>query len=109
MSKAFKILVNDGSLKCISIISDVSEKISYGEVKQLISIGNLNLSESDYLDIINLKTAQLFSAACQLSSEISEISEIKKKSLKDFGKFLGIAFQIIDDTLDYFSEKNTSW
>jgi len=108
LSKAFKILINDGSLKCIDIISNVSEKISFGEVKQLMSEGNLNMSESDYLEIIGYKTAELFSAACQLSAEISEIEEIKKNSLKDFGYFLGISYQIIDDTLDYFSEEKIS-
>ena len=108
LSKAFKILINDGSLKCIDIVSNVSEKISFGEVKQLMSVGNLNMSESDYLEIIGYKTAELFSAACQLSAEISEIEEIKKKSLKDFGYFLGISYQIIDDTLDYFSEEKIS-
>ena len=82
LSKAFKILINDGSLKCIDIVSNVSEKISFGEVKQLMSIGKLNVSESDYLEIIGFKTAELFSAACQLSSEISEIDFTKKKSLK---------------------------
>ena len=108
LSKAFKILINDGSLKCIDIVSNVSEKISFGEVKQLMSVGNLNMSESDYLEIIGYKTAELFSASCQLSAEISEIEEIKKKSLKDFGYFLGISYQIIDDTLDYFSEEKIS-
>ena len=108
LSKAFKILINDGSLKCIDIVSNVSEKISFGEVKQLMSIGKLNVSESDYLEIIGYKTAELFSAACQLSSEISEMEVTKKKSLKDFGYFLGIAYQIIDDTLDYFSEEKIS-
>ena len=108
LSRAFKLLVNDGSLKCIDIISNVSEKISFGEVKQLMSVGKLNISESDYLEIIKYKTAELFSAACQLSSEISEINENKKKSLKDFGHFLGISYQIVDDTLDYFSEEKIS-
>ncbi len=108
LSKAFKILINDGSLKCIDIISNVSEKISFGEVKQLMSVGKLTISESDYLEIIGYKTAELFSAACQLSSEISEIEETKKKSLEDFGYFLGISYQIIDDTLDYFSDEKIS-
>ena len=108
LSKAFKVLINDGSLKCIDIVSNVSEKISFGEVKQLMSVGNFNVSESDYLEIIGYKTAELFSAACQLSSEISGIEETKRKSLKDFGYFLGISYQIIDDTLDYFSEEKVS-
>ncbi len=105
LSKAFRVLVNDGSLKCIGIISRVSEKIAFGEVKQLISVGNLKLSESDYLETISYKTAELFSAACQMAGEISEIREEQKKSLKDYGMFLGIAYQIVDDTLDYFSEE----
>ena len=108
LSKAFKILVTDGSLKCIDIISKASEKISYGEVKQLMNVGNLNLGETEYLDTIDYKTAELFSAACQISAEISEIDNNKKNSLKDFGKFLGIAYQIVDDTLDYFSEEKKS-
>ena len=105
LSKAFRILISDGSLKCIDIISKASEKISFGEVKQLMSVRKLETSESEYLEIINSKTAVLFSAACQLSSEISEISIEMKKSLKEFGRYLGICFQIIDDTLDYFSEE----
>ena len=80
-------MVNDGSLKCIGIISRVSEKIAFGEVKQLISVGNLKLSESDYLETISYKTAELFSAACQMAGEISEIREEQKKSLKDYGMF----------------------
>ena len=74
LSKAFRILISDGSLRCIDIISKASEKISFGEVKQLMSVRKLETSESEYLEIINSKTAVLFSAACQLSSEISEIS-----------------------------------
>ena len=106
LSKAFGILISDGSIKCIGIISKASEKISLGEVRQLMSIKKLEISESEYLDIISSKTAELFSAACQISAEISEISTEMKSSLKDFGKFLGISFQIIDDTLDYFSENS---
>ena len=108
LSKAFKLLTKDGSLKCIEIISKTSEKISLGEVKQLMSVKNLETSESDYLEIIDCKTAELFSAACQISCEISEIEDKKKKSLREFGKFLGIAFQIIDDTIDYFSSEENS-
>ena len=104
LSKAFRILISDGSLKCIDIISKASEKISFGEVKQLMSVRKLETSESEYLEIIESKTAELFSAACQLSSEISEISLEMKNSLNDFGRYLGICFQIIDDTLDYFSK-----
>ncbi len=108
LSKAFKILINDGSLSCLNIVSKASLKISEGEVKQLVASKNLKTSEAEYLDIITHKTAELFSAACELSAEISGICEENKRSLSDFGKYVGIAFQIIDDTLDYFSIKGLS-
>lgn len=104
LSKAFRMLINDGSMKCLEIISKASLKISHGEVKQLVSIKNLHTSETEYLDIITHKTAILFSAACQIGGEVSEVNSDKKKCLAEFGKYLGIAYQIIDDTLDYFSE-----
>ena len=108
LSKAFRLLTNDGSMKCIKIISDVSVNISHGEVKQLIFTNNLKTTESQYLDIISDKTAQLFSAACEISAEICEIEEEKKDFLSDFGKFIGIAYQIVDDTLDYFYKSDES-
>ena len=103
LSKAFRMLINDGSSKCLDIISRASVKMSQGEVKQLVSVKNLHTNESEYLDIIDHKTAELFSAACQIGGEISEVNKEKKISLAEFGTFLGMAYQIIDDTLDYFS------
>ena len=108
LSKAFRILINEGSIACLDIISKASVKISNGEVKQLVSIKNLHTNESEYLDIINHKTAELFSAACQIGGEVSEVSLEKKKCLAEFGTFLGMAYQIIDDSLDYFSDFKTS-
>ncbi len=108
LSKAFRILLSEGSITCLDIISKASVKISKGEVKQLVSIKNLHTNESEYLDIINHKTAELFSAACQIGGEVSEISSEKKKCLAEFGTFLGMAYQIIDDSLDYFSDFKTS-
>ena len=108
LSKAFRILINEGSITCLDIISKASVKISNGEVKQLVSIKNLHTNESEYLDIINHKTAELFSAACQIGGEVSEIYSEKKKCLAEFGTFLGMAYQIVDDSLDYFSDFKTS-
>ena len=108
LSKAFRTLINEGSIACLEIISKASVKISNGEVKQLVSIKNLHTNESEYLDIINHKTAELFSAACQIGGEVSEVNSEKKKCLAEFGTFLGMAYQIIDDSLDYFSDFKTS-
>ncbi len=107
LSKAFRMLINEGSINCLNIISKASVKISHGEVKQLVSIKNLHTNESEYLDIIKHKTAELFSAACEIGGAVSEVSSEKKSSLSEFGTFLGIAYQIIDDTLDYFSNYRT--
>ena len=107
LSKAFRMLIDDGSTLCLDVISKASLRISSGEVK-LASIRNFLTSRSEYLDIINHKTAELFSAACTISGIISEVDSGKKNSLSEFGTFLGIAYQIIDDTLDYFSDSNTS-
>ena len=107
LSKAFRMLINDGSSNCLDIISRASLKISQGEVKQLVSIKNLHTKESDYLDVISYKTAELFSAACQIGGEVSEASSEKKSSLAEFGTLLGMAYQIIDDTLDYFSDSKS--
>ena len=82
LSKAFKLLTSDGSMQCIKIISDVSVNISHGEVKQLLYTNNLKTTESQYLDIISDKTAQLFSAACQISAAICEIDEEKNISIR---------------------------
>ena len=95
-------------MKCIKIISDVSVNLSHGEVKQLIHINNLNTTESQYLDIVSDKTAQLFSAACKISAEICEVDDRKKNALSDFGKYIGLAYQIVDDTLDYFHSSEQS-
>ncbi len=108
LSKAFRMLIDDGSRLCLDIISKASLKISNGEVKQLASVKNLFTRESEYLDIITHKTAELFSAACEISGVISEVSSEKRNNLSEFGTFLGIAFQIIDDTLDYFSDFKSS-
>ena len=107
LSKAFRMLINEGSINCLNIISKASVKISHGEVKQLVSVKNLHTNESEYLDIIHHKTAELFSAACEIGGEVSEVSFEKKRSLSEFGNFLGVAYQIIDDTLDYFSNAKT--
>ena len=103
LSKAFRLMIQDGSNKCLEILSKASIEISQGEVLQLQTNNNIKTTESKYLEIIGAKTAALFNAACSVSGVISEVSQEKQNALKDYGKFIGLSFQIVDDTLDYFS------
>ena len=103
LSKAFKLMLQDGSDRCLEVISNASVEITQGEVMQLQSCNQIDTSESDYLKIIEAKTASLFSAACSVSGIISKTDNVKEKALQEYGRNLGIAFQIIDDTLDYCS------
>ena len=99
-------MIKDGSHRCLDILSKASVEISQGEVLQLLTNNYIQTSESKYLEVINAKTAELFAAACRIGAVISENSIEKETSLYEFGKYLGMAFQIVDDALDYFSVNN---
>lgn len=100
-SKSFQMMVTADNMQVMSILSDATNKISEGEVQQLLNVGNLNLSEADYYQIIANKTAKLFEAACQLAAVIAKQNQQIQKSMAAFGLLLGTAFQIADDILDY--------
>jgi octaprenyl-diphosphate synthase len=100
-SKAFQLMVEDGSLESLKILSNASAIIAEGEVKQLSMIGDINITLDTYLKIIESKTAALFSAACEVGPVITEQSKETQKALKNYGYNLGMAFQIADDILDY--------
>ena len=103
LSKAFRLLIKDNSDRCLDMISKASVEISQGEVLQLESCNQIDTTESSYLKIIEAKTASLFSAACVVSGIISNVNNSQEKALHEFGKNIGMAFQITDDTLDYCS------
>ncbi len=103
LSKAFRLMIKDGSDRCLNTLSKASVEISQGEVLQLLTNNNIRTSESQYFDVINAKTAALFSAACVISAIISETNKEKEVALFEYGKYLGTAFQITDDTFDYYS------
>lgn len=105
-SKSFQFMVSDGSLKTLKILSDASAIIAKGEVMQLMTEGEPETSINQYMEVIKAKTAVLFSAACEIGAVVSEKSEYEQ-SLHDFGMELGIAFQLIDDALDYASNAAT--
>jgi octaprenyl-diphosphate synthase len=105
LSRCFEIMVDDGDLEVLKLLSSTSAKIAQGEVLQLQHKGEADLLEDTYIDIINLKTAALFSAATKTGACLSGCSEKEKKALESYGKNLGLAFQIADDALDYYAKE----
>ena len=103
LSRCFEIMVQDGDLEILQLLSSTSSKIAQGEVLQLQHKGEADLLEETYIDIINLKTAALFSAATKTGGCIAGSNLKEKDALGSYGKNLGLAFQIVDDALDYSS------
>jgi octaprenyl-diphosphate synthase len=106
-SRAFELMVEDGSLKVLRILSHASAVIAEGEVDQLSAQRQVETSEEHYLHIINAKTAELFAAACRISPVVAEGGEEAEEALEAYGRNLGIAFQLVDDAIDYSSDEAT--
>ena len=100
-SKSFQLMVETDSLKVLSILADASSTISEGEILQLSAVKNIKTDESAYFKIIEGKTAALFAAATEVGAVISNVEDKEADALGNFGKALGISFQITDDLLDY--------
>jgi len=100
-SRAFQLMVADGSLKVLEILSQASAVIAEGEVLQLATSNDTETSEQAYLDVIRSKTAALFAAACRIGAVVASRPKVEEEALDSFGLNLGIAFQLIDDVLDY--------
>ena len=100
-SRAFELMVEDGSLRVLQILSRASAVIAEGEVLQLITSNDTGTSEDDYLDVIRSKTAELFAAAARIGAVLGDRSADEEQALDSYGRNLGIAFQLIDDMLDY--------
>jgi len=104
-SRCFEMMVEDGSQEILKLLSSTSSKIAQGEVLQLEYKGEVDMLEETYFDIINSKTAILFAAATRIGACITEKIKKEKDALESYGRNLGIAFQIADDSLDYYSTK----
>jgi octaprenyl-diphosphate synthase len=100
-SRSFELMVEDGSLKVLKILSGASSIITEGEVDQLTAQRQIETSEERYLQIIRAKTAALFAAASRISAVVAECDEEKERALDEYGRNLGVAFQLVDDALDY--------
>ncbi len=107
-SRAFELMVEDGSLKVLRILSHASAVIAEGEVDQLTAQRQIGTDEDKYLRIISAKTAALFAAACRIAPVVAEAGEEAELALEAYGRNLGIAFQLVDDAIDYTSSAATS-
>ena len=106
LSRCFEMMVEDGNLEILKLLSSTSSKIAQGEILQLQHKGEVDMLEETYLNIISSKTAVLFSAATKVGAILAERNNKEKEALEFYGKNLGLTFQIADDTLDYNSDIN---
>ena len=104
LSRCFEMMVEDGNLEILKLLSTTSAEISQGEVLQLQHKGEIDMLEETYLKIISAKTASLFAAATKVGSILANKESKIKEALEFYGKNLGLTFQIADDSLDYNSE-----
>ena len=104
-SKSFQMMVTSGSLEILSILSDAAAIIAQGEVLQLSTTNDVDTTLESYLKVIESKTAALFAASCEVGPVLSDASEEERAAMKRYGTDIGIAFQIIDDALDYNADQ----
>ena len=104
-SRSFLLMVEDGSLDVLRILSTASAVIAEGEVLQLSTAHNSATSEQAYLEVVRAKTAELFAAACRLGAVVAGRPASEEEALRTYGLNLGIAFQIVDDVLDFVAEQ----
>lgn len=100
-TRAFQLMVGSGSMKILEVMADATNIIAEGEVMQLMNIGNTDITEAEYVQVIQYKTAKLFEAAAQVGAILAGASAEQEQALKDYGMYVGTAFQIVDDILDY--------
>jgi len=104
LSRCFEMMVEDGNIEVLKLLSSTSSIIAQGEILQLQHKGEVDMLEETYLKIISSKTAELFAAATKVGAILSEKKTKEKEALEFYGRNLGLTFQIADDTLDYNSE-----
>jgi octaprenyl-diphosphate synthase len=104
-ARAFQLMVEDGSLQVLGILSRAAATIAEGEVLQLATQNDLSTPETRYLDVVRGKTAALFAAACQVGAVVGGRPPAEEEALADYGMNLGIAFQLTDDALDYTADQ----
>ena len=106
-SRSFELMVEDGSLDVLAILSRASSVIAEGEVLQMMTANDTETGEDDYLEVIRAKTAKLFAAAAEIGAVVAERPMAEREALRSFGHNLGMAFQLVDDVLDYSAHQAT--
>jgi octaprenyl-diphosphate synthase len=101
LARSLAIAAETGNIRIIRTISEITENMAQGEIHQLMRKGDIHLCEAEYLEVIRRKTAVLFQGACRVSALIADAPEGWEKALADYGYHLGMAFQMVDDLLDY--------
>lgn len=101
LSKALSIAVSTNQIRVMDVLAQTTTRMAEGEVLQLVHTGNLEISETEYFDVITRKTAILMSAACRIGAILGGVTPAQEQALADFGLNLGITFQLVDDLLDY--------
>ena len=106
-TRAFQLMVASNNLRILEVMAEATNIIAEGEVLQLMNIGNIDVTEEEYLHVIEYKTAKLFQAAAQVGAILAGATNLQEQALKNYGTHLGTAFQIIDDVLDYAGDVTT--
>ena len=106
LSRAFQLMVADGSLDVLKVLSDAAAIIAAGEVQQLMASHDLSITQATYESIIGAKTAALFAAACDIGAIVANTPQWRS-ALRDYGYALGMTFQLVDDVLDYAADEKT--
>jgi octaprenyl-diphosphate synthase len=106
-SRAFQLMAASRTQRVIEIMADATNLIAEGEVLQLMNARNPDTTEARYLEVIHRKTAQLFQAGAEVAAVLSGANTVLQRALSDYGRHLGIAYQLIDDVLDYQSDPAT--
>ncbi|HPX62239.1 MAG TPA: polyprenyl synthetase family protein [Deltaproteobacteria bacterium] len=100
-SKSFSLMVDVGSIDILRVMAGATTRIAEGEVKQMLCTGQIDLGEEHYIDVVRSKTAVLMSAACETGAILGDADPERRQALAGFGMYLGTAFQLMDDALDY--------
>jgi len=100
-SRSFQMMVETGALGILDVLAHATNTIAEGEVLQLMNCNNPNISESDYLEVVYRKTAKLFEAGTRIGAILAEFDDAREQMLVSYGRHLGLAFQLVDDALDY--------